>query len=50
MMHVNFYVVDGGGARASVLATFVVGWMPTPANIRPQVRVVYDECVDYGYE
>ena len=50
MMYVNFYLVDRGGVRASVLMTFVVVWMATPANIHPQVRVVYDEFVDYGYE
>ena len=49
MTHVNFYVVNCGGARASVLVAGVVVWMPTPANLHPQLRVVYDKFVDYGY-
>jgi hypothetical protein len=50
MVYVNFYVVHGGGARASILMTLLMMRVPAPANTRPQGRVVYDEFVDYGHE
>ena len=46
----DFYVVHRGGARASVLMTIVMMWVPISANMYPQLRVVYDEFIYYGHE
>ena len=46
----NFYVVHRGGARASILVTIIVVRIPTPAEMHPQVRIVYDIFVDDGHK
>jgi hypothetical protein len=47
MMHMNFRVIDRGGARAGVLMTLLV--VGLPAHALPQLGVIYDKLVDESH-